>query len=125
LACPQCGVPPGAGNDFCPECGADALEIAVICVKCGAAFEKPSQNIDNSQKLSAGVCALLLGCFGVHKFILGYKAQGIVLLLTTLLSLFILAFVTGIIGFIEGIIYLTKTDEEFERIYIKGRRPWF
>jgi len=31
----------------------------------------------------------------------------------------------GIIPFVEGIIYLTKSDEEFYQIYQVGRRPWF
>jgi len=33
--------------------------------------------------------------------------------------------VMGIIGLIEGILYLTKTDEEFMRTYILQRRSWF
>ena len=34
-------------------------------------------------------------------------------------------FVMAVIGIIEGIIYLTKTDDEFLRIYVDGRREWF
>lgn len=37
----------------------------------------------------------------------------------------VLAPVMGIIGFIEGIIYLTKTDEEFLDTYINGSKGWF
>ena len=33
--------------------------------------------------------------------------------------------VVGIIGLIEGIMYLTKSDEEFEKTYITGQKPWF
>ena len=33
--------------------------------------------------------------------------------------------IPAVIGFIEGIIYLTKSDEEFERIYAIGQKPWF
>jgi hypothetical protein len=33
--------------------------------------------------------------------------------------------VIAIIGLIEGIVYLTKSDEEFVRTYVDGRREWF
>jgi len=37
----------------------------------------------------------------------------------------ITAILSGIIGFIEGIIYLTKSEEEFVNTYIKNKRSWF
>lgn len=33
--------------------------------------------------------------------------------------------VAGLIGLIEGIIYLTKSDEEFYTTYIRNRKAWF
>lgn len=62
---------------------------------------------------------------GIHKFYLGYNKEGIILLLVTLISCGMLGFITSIIGLVEGILYLTKSDEEFESTYIIGRRPWF
>jgi hypothetical protein len=35
------------------------------------------------------------------------------------------SFVMGVIGLIEGLIYLTKTPEEFRAIYVDGVREWF
>ena len=35
------------------------------------------------------------------------------------------AALTGLIGLIEGIVYLTKTDEEFFYIYQENSKPWF
>ena len=73
-----------------------------------------------SKKVVAGICAILLGWLGVHKFILGYTTPGIIQL--------ILGFCFGIgwiIGIIEGIIYLTKTDEEFIQTYQVGQKHWF
>jgi len=35
------------------------------------------------------------------------------------------AAITGLIGLIEGIIYLTKTDEEFYQTYQAGKKTWF
>ena len=31
----------------------------------------------------------------------------------------------ALIGFIEGIIYLTKSDEDFVNTYIDNKRGWF
>jgi len=78
-----------------------------------------------SNKIPAGICGILLGGFGVHKFILGYTGAGLVMLLVSLLSCFILSPVMHLIGLIEGIIYLCKSDEEFVRIYVDGRKEWF
>jgi TM2 domain-containing membrane protein YozV len=62
-------------------------------------------------KIIAGVLAILLGGLGVHKFYLGNLGQGIIYLL------FCWTGIPGIIGLIEGILYLVKTDEEFDRLY--------
>jgi TM2 domain-containing membrane protein YozV len=77
------------------------------------------------KKLTAGICGILLGGLGIHKFILGYKKEGLIMLLVSILSCGILLGIMGIIGLIEGIIYLTKSDEEFVRLYIQGKKGWF
>ncbi|MFM2082545.1 MAG: hypothetical protein RL380_1236 [Verrucomicrobiota bacterium] len=82
-------------------------------------------NPDASKKIPAGICGILLGAFGVHKFVLGYTKEGLIHLLVTILSLGLLGFVSGIIGLIEGIIYLTKSDEEFVATYVAGKKGWF
>jgi TM2 domain-containing membrane protein YozV len=78
-----------------------------------------------SNKVAAGVCGILLGSLGVHKFILGYTGAGVTMLLVTLLSCFVLSPITHLIGLIEGIVYLTKTDDEFVRQYVKVVGPGF
>jgi len=78
-----------------------------------------------SNKIPAGICGILLGSLGVHKFILGYTGAGLIMLLLTVLTCGIAGCVTGLIGLIEGIIYLCKPDEEFVRVYVDGRREWF
>jgi TM2 domain-containing membrane protein YozV len=78
-----------------------------------------------SGKIPAGVCGILLGSLGIHKFILGYTGAGLVMLLVTVLSCGLLSPVTYIIGLIEGIIYLCKPDDEFVRTYVDGRKEWF
>jgi len=78
-----------------------------------------------STKIAAGIFGLLLGCLGIHKFILGFVGAGLIMLLVTLLTCGIAAPLIQLIGMIEGIIYLTKTDSEFVRLYVEGRRDWF
>ena len=90
------------------------------------AFEKAS---GENKKVLAGVLAILLGGFGVHKFVLGYNKEGIIILVITLilgiLTCGVAGWVMGVIGLIEGIIYLTKSDEEFYNTYQVGSKPWF
>jgi len=76
-------------------------------------------------KIAAGICGILLGGLGVHKFILGYTGAGLIMLLISLLTCFAVAPVVHIIGLIEGIIYLCKTDDDFVHTYVDGRREWF
>ena len=83
----------------------------------------------DNKKILAGILAILLGGFGVHKFILGYNKEGIILLAVTIIlgaiTCGIGASAAWIIGLIEGIIYLTKSDEEFYNTYQVGKKPWF
>jgi TM2 domain-containing membrane protein YozV len=62
-------------------------------------------------RVAAGVLGILLGGLGIHKFYLGQIGQGIVYLL------FCWTGIPGIIGLIEGILYLVKSDEEFNEKY--------
>ncbi|HEV2391440.1 MAG TPA: TM2 domain-containing protein [Verrucomicrobiae bacterium] len=78
-----------------------------------------------STKIPAGICGILLGSLGVHKFILGYTGAGLIMLLVTVLTCGLGAIVMHLIGLIEGIIYLTKTDEDFVRTYVERHREWF
>lgn len=76
-------------------------------------------------KIAAGICGILLGFFGVHKFILGYTKEGLIMLLVSILTCGIAAPVMFIIGFIEGIVYLTQSDSDFENRYVNNHRGWF
>ena len=79
----------------------------------------------NSNKVAAGICAILLGSLGIHKFILGFTTAGVITLCITFLTCGIGGLVMNIIGIIEGIIYLTKSDEEFYQRYVVQRKEWF
>jgi TM2 domain-containing membrane protein YozV len=77
------------------------------------------------KKLVAGILAILVGSLGVHKFILGYTTEGVIMLLVTVLTCGIAGVVMSIVGIVEGIIYLTKSDEDFVRTYIQDKKGWF
>ena len=79
----------------------------------------------SSKRVAAGVLAILLGALGIHKFILGYTTQGLVMLLLSILTCGLGAWLMGLIGLIEGIIYLTKSDEEFIETYQTNKKSWF
>lgn len=122
---------------FCTKCGAQNEDFAQNCSQCGAALPQiggyqPIQpppaygavqdwkQLGADKKLVAGICGIVVGGFGVHKFILGYTNEGIIQLVLGLCF-----GIGGIIGIIEGIIYLTKSDEEFVRTYIQNKKGWF
>ncbi len=83
--------------------------------------------------IAAGLLAIFLGGLGIHKFYLGYVGPGVALLVASTVS-FLLSFVLigifflfviGIFVLIEGIIYITKSEAEFQRIYVDQKRAWF
>jgi TM2 domain-containing membrane protein YozV len=91
--------------------------------------------VRSDKKIPAGILAILLGYTGVHKFFLGYPRAGV-----AMLSIYAAAWLLALIGFgpahlviwamhaigvIEGVIYLTRSDTDFYRDYIIGRKPWF
>jgi TM2 domain-containing membrane protein YozV len=125
---------------ICQGCGKPISDEAIVCSYCGCPVAGPPQSYDPafagvpnaeaihefaSKKVAAGVCGILLGALGVHKFILGRTTAGIIMLATTLCSCTILWFPMHVIGLIEGIIYLTKSDREFYQIYGVEKKSWF
>lgn len=127
VVCTKCGVKPNDGAAFCQSCGKETQPAAVVCIHCGVQLARSGEQIKSraGTKIPAGVCGILLGCLGVHKFILGYTTAGLIMLLVSLLSCGVLAGVVAIIGLIEGILYLCKSDEEFVQTYVDNERQWF
>ena len=83
----------------------------------------------SNKKLAAGLTGIFLGAFGVHKFILGYTKPAVIMLVVSLaggvVTCGLASFVMGVICLIEGIIYLTKTDAQFQAQYLDGQKDWF
>ena len=84
-------------------------------------WNTPLKPKEENKRVIAGIFALILGGLGIHKFILGYTQEGIIQLIIGVCT----CGIGGIIGFIEGIIYLTKSDEEFYNIYQANKKGWF
>ena len=74
-----------------------------------------------NKKMIAGILAIVIGSLGIHKFVLGYTKEGIIQIVLTVVT----CGLAGIVGLVEGIIYLTKSDEEFYETYQKGHKGWF
>lgn len=111
-----------AANDFAESAKETASEFA-DGVK--DAFDSAG---GENKKILAGILAILLGWLGVHKFILGYTKEGIIMAAVSVVGWFLCGIPTSIValvGLIEGIMYLTKSDEEFYNTYQVGQKPWF
>lgn len=128
----------------CPNCKTQNLTPGGRCTNCGTGLpigSMPMQPVYQQKlpgaekKIAAGICGILIGSLGIHKFILGYQQEGLIYL-AMFAGAFILAFLTcgigsflilvpSVLGIVEGIIYLTKSDEEFVQTYIVNKKPWF
>ncbi|MDX1946023.1 MAG: NINE protein [Pirellulaceae bacterium] len=153
-------MPPGGGQSGqidvrCPFCQTPVslpamyAGSAVDCPHCKGKFQAPmptgfgmgQPGYQNpavrefaSKKIAAGICGILLGPLGIHKFVLGFNGAGAIMLAVSLVGIItgsclvipLLAyFAMAIIGLVEGIMYLTKTDEEFYQLYAIQRKEWF
>ena len=95
--------------NYCFNCGKKVNEVQDVCLNCGVNLRKNKKidNVNGKSKITAGILGIFLGCYGVHYFYLGYNGKAIAQLLITLLSLFLLSWVSAIWGLIEGILILT------------------
>jgi RNA polymerase subunit RPABC4/transcription elongation factor Spt4 len=96
---------------FCVGCGNLMHATARSCPKCGALSPGAPPIAGSKDKNIAGLFALLLGGIGAHHFYLGNIILGLLYLI------FCWTFIPLIVGFIEGLIYLTQSDESFARKY--------
>lgn len=119
--CTNCGSELESGQDKCQYCG-KAVNEASTNQNTAQSQEQVVQNNNQTQpksKVAAGLLGIFLGCFGVHNFYLGYTGKAVGQLLITLLSCFVLSFISGIWGLIEGILILTgsiSTDADGNKL---------
>jgi TM2 domain-containing membrane protein YozV len=129
--CPQCGAPIDPGATECKYCG-EKLAVQQAAQQAQAQpqtvyVQQPQPQVVIQQaapqptyvtainpawpiksKVAAGVLAILLGSIGIHKFYLGKIGMGILYLC------FCWTGIPGLVGLIEGIIYLCSNDENFQ-----------
>jgi TM2 domain-containing membrane protein YozV len=84
------------------------------------------------QQRLAGWLAILVGPLGVHKFVLGYYRAGLIMLLAPVVVIpagwwasTAVSLVMGMIGLIEGFIYLAQPPQQFKARYIDAKKEWF
>lgn len=122
MLCKQCGAPIDSNEKFCKYCGASVVaeETTQATTEVNpqpAQATEPQHTVNTiyvnarrepmKSKVTAGILAILLGGLGIHKFYLGKTLQGIIYLLLCWL------YIPALIGLIEGIIYLTMSDEKW------------
>lgn len=97
---------------FCSDCG-EAIKLrAEICPHCGVRQSNgPTVAPNGKSKMVAAVLAFFVGFIGIHRFYLGKVGTGILYLL------FFWTAIPALIAFVEAIILLVMTDEEFVRKY--------
>lgn len=115
MYCEKCGKELREGARFCPGCGealqavkSDKKELTDMSdtaadKRITAVGRKPEKS-----KTTAGILGIFLGGFGLHKFYMGNIKMGIVYIL------FCWTYIPAIVGLIEGIMYLTESEEKFE-----------
>lgn len=126
IKCPHCQ---SMLNNYCPNCGNQCSASQAVCLKCGSSLGARGVGsseaviidgndeynggsvVGNYSKQTAGILGLLLGGLGAHKFYHGSFGLGI------LYIVFIFTFVPAILGFVEGIMYLTMDQAEYDRKY--------
>jgi TM2 domain-containing membrane protein YozV len=138
IGCPYCKVqlavhPSQAGSIVeCPNCHGK-FQLPIATANTGSISTRGHQNVPaeiqefSNKKIPAGILGILLGCLGIHKFILGLNTAGVIMLVVSIVGLcfYLPTIVMGVIGLVEGIIYLTKSDEDFYQAYAVQKKEWF
>lgn len=98
--------------ELCPRCGVRQPVIPGMQPPGypGHALTAPGQSPlvrSSKDRTAAGILALVVGGLGIHKFYLGQIGMGIVYLL------FCWTLIPALIAFVEGIVYLTMSDQAF------------
>ena len=97
----------------------------------GQPYQQPyAQAAPNTKDhVAAGLLAIFLGSLGIHKFYLGYNTPGFIMLAVTIVgsifSLGLAGLAMVVISIVEGVLYLSKSQTEFEQIYVFNKKEWF
>lgn len=97
----------------------------------GQPYQQPYAQASSCSKdhVAAGLLAIFLGSLGIHKFYLGYNTPGFIMLAVTIVgsifSLGLAGLAMVVISIVEGVLYLSKSQTEFEQIYVFNKKEWF
>lgn len=123
ITCPSCGGQQATrinNNEYrCDYCGHTFIAPATRFSQTPQQFTSQPRSqspfevrtANGKNRMVAGILAIVLGDFGVHHFYLGNTGKGILYLI------FFWTYIPAIIGFVEGVLFLTQSDEEFASKY--------
>lgn len=88
------------------------------------------------KKNVAGLLALFLGGLGAHKFYLGFTLPAVIYLLGSFGCIVLFSIteedvftipwlIISIFSLIDAILYFTKPEEDFQQVYVEGKKQWF
>jgi TM2 domain-containing membrane protein YozV len=120
VACIKCGVPPRAEKKFCYNCGEKVNPQQAMCLKCGVALKGGgggASSTGSKTKLVAGLLAIFVGTFGVHKFYHGSWGFGLVFIGFGVLTCGWGWLATWVAGLVEGIMYLAMDEGKYDERY--------
>ena len=143
--CPECGKQYSTQEKVnrvkCPYCGAEtnvsySEQETPNYQEQWRQFSNQASNVMDSvfsngpsgkSRGVAGLLAILMGWCGLHYFYLGKTSAGVLFLLVAILSCGLLATVTTIISIIQGMLFFTSTQQEFEQkwVYNPNNFPLF
>ena len=126
--CPECGKQYSTQEKVnrvkCPYCGAETnVSYSEQQQQQYYGYGSQSANVFDSvfnngpsgkSRGIAGLLAILMGWCGLHYFYIGKTNAGILFLLIAVLSCGIFATITTIVSIIQGVLFFTSTQEEFE-----------
>jgi len=106
-------------------------------------IDELKERIENNRPWAAAILAFSFGGYGAHKFMLGYKKEGLIMLSVTIIGaliasagvilrwdwlcyagIFVYATV-HIVSIAEGLVYLSNKEWEFYAKYVMNHRGWF
>ncbi len=141
--CDECGASMRSTVATCPDCGAEQPYVTAGDSSRRRRTRDDDRRRDDdydddrgrrlesrirdasSKKLAAGLLAIFAGTFGIHKFVLGFTTPGLIYLISTIVTCGFAAIVLHLVALVEGIIYLSKSDEDFYYTYIVDKKEWF
>lgn len=98
--------------------GSEGVAVSVYVIKSG---------IPDKNKWVAALLTFFFGIWGIHKFYLGKTNAGIIMLACGTIGWFLIlpGLAVAFISFIELIIYLFKSEQQFHEDYVAGDKSWF